>query len=215
MTTALIGNGYWGSKLVKYFRENSFFELKYIYDSKSKLELDNVQVAVIATPIDTHYKMIKKALLSGCHVFTEKPIAKSVKRCKELINLAESLDKKLFVDLTWTFSRLVKSLGKQDNVEICLKRPLREGADDNDLWRLPPHALSIIDLMGAKNYKIDTNHRANERTSTIKLKDRVVNLDLDSEKDNLKYAVEAFKDVLTGKMPSNDKIMLEITKLLT
>ena len=56
---ALIGCGYWGSKLKRYIEENQDFSLKYICNSKSDLnEVWNdkeITAVVVATPNKTHY----------------------------------------------------------------------------------------------------------------------------------------------------------------
>ena len=57
--------------------------LKEIFDDK---EIDAV---IIATPINTHYNLVKKALLSKKHVFVEKPISTTLSKAEELINIAK------------------------------------------------------------------------------------------------------------------------------
>ena len=53
------------------------------------LEDPEVELAVVLTPAPSHYELVKKALLSGKHVYTEKPIATELWQAKELICLAE------------------------------------------------------------------------------------------------------------------------------
>ena len=85
--TALIGIGYWGSKLRRYIEQNESFSLKYICNSKSDLnEVWNdkeITAVVVATRNDTHYSMAKSALLSGKNILTEKK--------PKLIHIAEKL----------------------------------------------------------------------------------------------------------------------------
>ena len=47
-----------------------------------------VELIVVLTPAPRHYELIKKALLSGKHVYTEKPIATELWQAKELVSLA-------------------------------------------------------------------------------------------------------------------------------
>lgn len=47
-----------------------------------------VELIVVLTPAPSHYELVKKALLSGKHVYTEKPIATELRQAKELISLA-------------------------------------------------------------------------------------------------------------------------------
>ena len=69
---ALIGCGYWGSKLKRYIEENQNFNLKYICNSKSDLnEVWNdkqITAVVVATPNETHSSIVKSALLHGKNV---------------------------------------------------------------------------------------------------------------------------------------------------
>ena len=72
---ALIGCGYWGSKLQTYIEQNRSFDLKYVCDSKSDLELvwndRGVHAVVVATPNATHYSTVRAALLHDKNVLSE------------------------------------------------------------------------------------------------------------------------------------------------
>ena len=48
-----------------------------------------VELIVVLTPAPSHYELVKKALLAGKHVYTEKPIATELWQAKELLTLAE------------------------------------------------------------------------------------------------------------------------------
>ena len=52
------------------------------------LEDPDVELVVVLTPAPSHYELVKKALLSGKHVYTEKPIATQLWQAKELVSLA-------------------------------------------------------------------------------------------------------------------------------
>ena len=53
------------------------------------LQDPEIELLVILTPAPTHYDLIRKGLLAGKHVYTEKPIATTVAEAKELIRLAD------------------------------------------------------------------------------------------------------------------------------
>ena len=53
------------------------------------LEDPKVELVVVLTPAPSHYALVKKALLAGKHVYTEKPIATELWQAKELISLAK------------------------------------------------------------------------------------------------------------------------------
>ena len=48
-----------------------------------------VELIVVLTPPATHYELVKKALLAGKHVYTEKPFALELDEARELLTLAE------------------------------------------------------------------------------------------------------------------------------
>ena len=52
------------------------------------LEDPEVDLVIVLTPVDTHYEIIRKALLAGKHVYTEKTIAQTLTQAKELCALA-------------------------------------------------------------------------------------------------------------------------------
>lgn len=73
----------------------------------------------IASYPDTHFPYAKLALETGCHVFTEKPLAETVDQCRELVDLAKSKGKALVVGYilrqhpSWIkFVEIAKSLGR-------------------------------------------------------------------------------------------------------
>lgn len=68
------------------------------YNSVDELLNDaNIDLVVVNTPNYLHYEHTKAALEKGKHVLVEKPFVANVQQAKELFDLAESLDKKLFV----------------------------------------------------------------------------------------------------------------------
>ena len=52
---------------------------------------------VIATPAETHYLLVKEALLSGKHVYVEKPMALHHEEGEELISIAKQSNLVLMV----------------------------------------------------------------------------------------------------------------------
>ena len=68
------------------------------YDHTDELIADeNIDLIVINTPNYTHYDYAKQALHAGKHILVEKPFAANPAQAKEIFELAESLDKKVFV----------------------------------------------------------------------------------------------------------------------
>ena len=105
----IIGMGKWGKNLIREFtnfaeisicvttgnQENrkwiqkNFPKTKFSTNLNSILSDNNIDAVVIATPISTHYALIKKSLESGKHVFVEKPMAQTVTQINNLIKIAK------------------------------------------------------------------------------------------------------------------------------
>ena len=98
--------------------------------------------------------LAKRALMSGRHVWLEKPMTQKIEQAKELIALAQKKDKVIFVDHTFVYTgavRKIKELIDQGElgdmvyydsmrVNLGLFQP-----DVNVIWDLAPHDISIMD----------------------------------------------------------------------
>jgi predicted dehydrogenase len=155
---ALIGIGYWGSKLKKYIEENHRFNLRYVCNSKFDLnEVWNdrhITAVVVATSNDTHYSISKAALVHGKNVLSEKPLALKTEQCEELKQIAVNSNKLLLIDYTWTFSKALKKaqsmlkkgeIGKILGVEMAV-RHLGRFKGGSAYWLLGSHMLSVLDM---------------------------------------------------------------------
>ena len=156
--SALIGIGYWGSKLKKYIENDERFNLKYTCDSKfclTKIWDDKtVDAVIVATPIETHYEIVKSALLAGKHVFSEKPLALKTAQCLELKQIAEQKGVVLHTEYIYTFSKALQKakqivtdgeLGNVLALELSVKHLGRFGRFDV-YWLLASHMLSVLDM---------------------------------------------------------------------
>ena len=173
----LIGYGYWGPNLLRNFTElpearvvvcsdlrserRALVERKYP-DIRTTDRADEViddpavDAVLIATPVSTHYELARKALLSGKHVFIEKPITTDTTQADVLIELAESRHLTLMVDHTFIYTGAVRKIKEMitrgevgdiyyfDSVRVNLGLFQH---DVNVLWDLAPHDLSIMDFL--------------------------------------------------------------------
>lgn len=172
--TAVVGCGYWGPNLIRNFRWNEGFDVKFICDQSPErlahirklypevegltdfdllVEKDVVDAIAIATPVWTHYPLAKKALSAGKHVFIEKPMAPSVKECEDLIRIAEQNNVKIMVGHTFVYSSHVRKIrdiinsGDLGDILYISSQRLNLGLFQKDInvsWDLAPHDLSII-----------------------------------------------------------------------
>ncbi len=173
---ALIGYGYWGKKLFGYLKENQasrpvfvhFRSLKkmpprqiaaeygpeFIPSCGQIWEDTAVDSVILATPIDSHYRLVKEALSRGKHVLCEKPLALRRTEAEELRSLARRKGLVLMTDYTYTFSRAVhkalavirdNGIGTMEKIAVRLLQPGRfTGFDVFAL--LGVHALSVIGM---------------------------------------------------------------------
>ena len=128
---AIIGLGYWGPNLLRNFTSNKRCNVLSVCEKNTSIineftnehkdiifttSLDevlndkNIDAVVISTPISTHYKIAFASLKKGKHVFIEKPLADSVKKCESLIFLAKQNSLCLFVDHTFLYTEAVNKM---------------------------------------------------------------------------------------------------------
>ncbi len=170
----IIGLGYWGPKLARNLhtipgvtmamasdlRQERLDELEKLYpdivatrDYKDLLNGRHLDAVVIATPVNTHYKLAKDALLAGKHVMVEKPITSNSVQGAELLSLAEKNNCRLMVGHTFVYNPAVEMVRQviqsgelgdiyyinATRVNLGLLQP-----DINVMWDLAPHDLSIL-----------------------------------------------------------------------
>ena len=180
----IIGMGYWGPNLYRNFDLSKDFLVKYVCDRDlkvlKKISLSNeftskvnnykkiindrdIQAVVIATPVSTHYSLAKECLEAGKHVFVEKPLADSSKKCQNLINIARKNSLTLFVDHTFLYTSAVNKMkeiaSKKDfgNLLYYDSTRINLGLIQNDInvmWDLAVHDLAILNFIENRKPKI-------------------------------------------------------------
>ena len=174
LNIAVVGCGYWGPNLVRNFASISECKVKLVCDTsvdrlnyikrlnpkvETTCKFDDVvkdsglDAVAIATPTCLHFEMGMKCLQAGKHVLIEKPMAGSVKECKDLIELAEKQKLVLMVGHTFIFSTPVRKIkeiiasGELGEIQYISSRRLNLGLFQKDInvaWDLAPHDISII-----------------------------------------------------------------------
>jgi predicted dehydrogenase len=167
------GFGYWGPKLVRNFSELTDAELAWVSDLDAgrlqrvrqqypaiqttqdfeEMLRSDVDAVVVATPIWTHYRLTKAALLAGKHVMVEKPLTADSAEAEELTALAQERGLTLMVGHTFEYNAAVRALreivasGEIGEVYYVDAARLNLGLFQtraNVLWDLAPHDLSIL-----------------------------------------------------------------------
>jgi len=169
----VVGCGYWGPKHVRVCHELPEAKLAMVCDADERklkqvrdqypyvesttdfnsLISNGVDAVIIATPVSTHFKLAKAALLHDKHVLIEKPITATSREALELIELAEKRNLVLMAGHTYEYHPAVDFLREiirdgqlgdvysidADRLNLGLYRP-----DVNVLWDLAPHDISIM-----------------------------------------------------------------------
>ncbi|RJQ54739.1 MAG: gfo/Idh/MocA family oxidoreductase [Actinobacteria bacterium] len=167
----VIGYGYWGPNLVRNFNRladlkvccdldegnrakiaSLYPDVAVVRDFDEMLGMD-VDAVVIATSAPSHYELAKKALGAGKHVFVEKPITLSTETAQELVALADEKKLTLMVGHLLEYHAAVNEVkryiesGELGQVRYVYSQRLNLGKvrqDENALWSLAPHDISII-----------------------------------------------------------------------
>ena len=170
----IIGCGYWGPNLIRNFSslstcnlsiacdisegrlsfiKNEFPHLKVTKNYKDILNDESIDAICIATPVNSHAGISIEALISGKHVFVEKPMASNLKEAEEMLKTSKHMGKKLAVGHVFQFApavRKIKQLIDEDRIgkiyhitstRINLGPPKTEV---DVIWDLGSHDFSII-----------------------------------------------------------------------
>ena len=169
----IIGWGYWGPKIARNLNtvrdamvtivaDHDAYRLKAATESLPGIQTttraedvfrSDVDGVIIATPVQTHYRLAREALLQGKNVLVEKPLTTNVMEAQDLVELAKQERRILMVGHTFVYNpavnelrRLVQSgdLGKIYRIEAERVNLGLFRADTNVIWDLAPHDISIL-----------------------------------------------------------------------
>lgn len=169
---ACIGAGYWGKNLVRNFADlgvlawicdasaerraqmSTAYPLAKHTDSLDSMFADpEVKGVAIATPAETHGRLVKQALLAGKDVFVEKPLCLTIEEGLELIAIASANHRVLMVGhLLWYHPAVLKlqeliEAGELGRIQYIYSNRLNFGKirrEENILWSFAPHDVSVI-----------------------------------------------------------------------
>jgi predicted dehydrogenase len=177
MKVGVIGYGYWGPNLVRNLAEAEGVEVAWVADLRAErralvkkrhpnveitadlaqiMDDPKVEAMAVATPVGTHYSLVKQALERGKHVLVEKPMAATVAEGDELLNLAQKKGLVLMVDHTFIYTGAVRKMkeivdvGELGDLYYFDSVRVNLGLFQHDadvLWDLAPHDLSILTFL--------------------------------------------------------------------
>jgi predicted dehydrogenase len=169
----VIGWGYWGPKIARNLDSLSHASVAMVADMDAFRLADasrnlpfvqtvtqaedvfnsDVDGVVIATPVRSHYRLAKEALLHGKHVLVEKPLTANVEEAEELVALAHKMQRVLMVGHTFEYHPAVNELrkliqgGELGKIYCIETERVNLGLFRNDInviWDLAPHDISIL-----------------------------------------------------------------------
>jgi len=161
---ALIGYGNWGETLLRYL--DRFFDVKYIFGRSLNNEgrfindlntvfASDIDAVMIATPIGTHYNIVKRALNCDKHIFCEKPLTTNPALARELEVIVNQKQLHLVTNYTYTFSKRLqnvrdnmigkKGIGSLKSIRLEMKRMIK-GDKFGVYWELASQMLAILDM---------------------------------------------------------------------
>ena len=151
MNVGLIGKGEWGSKIKNNLIKIS--NLKFVCGKRQKyfikLKKNKIKWIFVATPNQTHYKIVKKCLQNKINVFCEKPLCLSYEKAKNLVNLSKKNKLKLYIsDIYEYHSKKIKRLKTSNSI---YRSKYVAGSDREFLYRFMYHDLSILYKFLKKN----------------------------------------------------------------
>jgi UDP-2-acetamido-3-amino-2,3-dideoxy-glucuronate N-acetyltransferase len=171
-TIAVVGCGYWGKNLIRNF--HALGALKLICDKSEGmlsrfwdefedvgtclalnevLSREDIRGVAIATPAETHYAVAREVLLSGKHVFVEKPFVLHESEAEELLELADAKGLVIMVGHVLQYHPVFVKLrelahsGELGRINYIYSHRLNLGKirrEENILWSFAPHDLSMI-----------------------------------------------------------------------
>ena len=182
MRIALIGYGYWGPNVARQLNANKKVDfvaicdknpdrlakakqvyvekLEYIDDHHVIMEDPTIDAVCLAVETSAHHQLAKEALLSGKHVYVEKPFTSTVLEAEELKNIAKERGLIIHVDHIMIYHPCIVKIkeiidsGELGNILYIDAQRMNLGQikkDVSSMWDLAVHDLSIIEyLAGSK-----------------------------------------------------------------
>jgi UDP-2-acetamido-3-amino-2,3-dideoxy-glucuronate N-acetyltransferase len=168
----VVGTGYWGKNLVRNFHqlgvvkiicdkneialrqfEKEYPQLELSLSLNDVLSRPDIQGIVVATPAETHFVIAREALLSGKHVYVEKPLVLVESEGEELIAIAREKNLILMVGHLLQYHPIFAYLkklalsGELGRINYIYSHRLNLGKirrEENILWSFAPHDISMI-----------------------------------------------------------------------
>jgi predicted dehydrogenase len=170
----IVGLGYWGPNLLRNFTQLNEARVKVCCDLDEhilkktqeqypEIEITNnyeillqdpeINAIVLAISAPHHYNLAKQAILHKKHVFVEKPLTLEVSHAEELLILSQQNNVKLMVGHLMEYHPAIEKIKQMiqsdelGDIYYLYSQRVNLGrirSDENALWSLAPHDISII-----------------------------------------------------------------------
>jgi predicted dehydrogenase len=172
----LVGCGYWGPKVIRAAASQPDVEVAALIDFREDLRdallrhyplarstatlgealaQGPLDAVIVATNPATHVEVASEAIVRGCHVMVEKPLALSAADCRELGVQAREAGLVLMAGHTFRFSPLVNhvhslieggEIGEIYSIDSQRLNLGRVRRDVDAIWNFAPHDISILNF---------------------------------------------------------------------
>jgi hypothetical protein len=205
----LLGCGYWGKILLSKLKQLDDIEIVWIYTSQDqwKVDTDNLNWVFIATPNDVHFEQVQYFIKQKVNVFCEKPLTPTYDQSKQLFDLAEKHNVKLYVDDVFNY--------RTERINIKnLTKPIKvtwNKITSNTLYDLMYHDLYLL----WPYWKYSNDIEFNYGTLDNKIH-KINNIDFTNANDSNDALLDMINKVLTGNpdYEYNKEISLMCNKVI-
>ena len=165
-TVGIIGKGYFGKKIYESLK--SICDIKFFTGTDMDVSFD-IDWVVIATSNESHYDLVREFISNGVNVFVEKPMTLSLIESKELVDYANSVGVKLYIDDVFLYNPVIQLIPNYNLDKIRFEWKKYGSFNDNIFNNLTYHDIYIAlhlgyDLSGDIHFK---TNRINEKEFSI------------------------------------------------
>lgn len=178
---AVIGYGHWGPNHVRVFNSLPGSRVRAVVDLDEKrlrsvseahpeircerdyrrvLEDHALDAVIVATPVSSHYEIVRESILAGKHVLCEKPLCKNSEQAEEVLGLARAKGRALMIGNVFLFNPGILKLkelvdtGELGKLQYLSASRTNLGVfctDVNVVYDLATHDISIFNwLLGSE-----------------------------------------------------------------
>lgn len=121
----------------------------------------NIQAAFVHTATESHFEICKKLLMSGIHVYVDKPISYSYEESKQLVDIAKKYNKTLMIGFNRRFAPMYSSIKSEKTANVVLVQKNRVSSPQDIRTFILDDYIHVLDtarfLMGGNISDLQVN----------------------------------------------------------